>query len=346
MNLNQVTFNKYETKPLPHSEVYALNATNYLTSYIIPLSYSIPDEYVVPHVPTKHHVWAEIIPGESLTYRFGLNDENEYYQMYQSSRFAFTSMKGGWDCLRHYEILASGCIPVFKNIDKCNQLSLTTFPKSLLQEAYSALLPWKGNESLYNSYVSKLLNHCAENCTVSSSTKYILSELEKRGTKNIRNALLIRTCIGVNYTREMFWIGMKRYINSINGIATEYPAIDYLYDDFGTDSKLYGLGYTYTNKLPAKSKLSDLSEQEIISTINDRVWDIVVYGKIGPDEGPTGTLPNLPFWDIVKNIYHKNRIIFLYGGDRCFNFNNNNRYLQHLLHHSQYGICCVRELQC
>jgi hypothetical protein len=27
--------------------------------------------------------------------------------------------KGGWDCLRHYEIIGNGCMPYFENIEKC-----------------------------------------------------------------------------------------------------------------------------------------------------------------------------------------------------------------------------------
>ena len=62
----------------------------YLSRSIYPLSYSIPDELIVSGVPAKEHLWAEIIPGESLTYRFDHSQEEEYRAMYQSSMFGVT----------------------------------------------------------------------------------------------------------------------------------------------------------------------------------------------------------------------------------------------------------------
>lgn len=41
------------------------------------------------------------------TYIF--ENEEEYYNDYKKSLFAITRKKGGWDCMRHYEILACGC---------------------------------------------------------------------------------------------------------------------------------------------------------------------------------------------------------------------------------------------
>jgi hypothetical protein len=45
------------------------------------------------------------------------NTEEEYYNEYKKSYFAITTKKCGWDCMRHYEILANGCIPYFLNIE-------------------------------------------------------------------------------------------------------------------------------------------------------------------------------------------------------------------------------------
>ena len=145
--------------------------------------------------------------------------------------FAHTIKKGGWDCLRHYEIMANGCIPIFKDLDKCPSNTLISFPKDIVMEANRALLPWNyNNKSLYDEYVKKMLSHVKEHCSASANAKYVLSKLP--GLSKIKNVLLIMGNIGVNYTRETTWIGINRYIQSIGGLAVEYPKIDFLYKSF------------------------------------------------------------------------------------------------------------------
>ena len=57
--------------------------------------------------------------------------------MYSNSIFAITNKKLGWDCLRHYEILMNGCIPLFFNIKDCPKSILQTLPKERLSIIYS-----------------------------------------------------------------------------------------------------------------------------------------------------------------------------------------------------------------
>ena len=101
----------------------------------IPISFAIPKEKIIQAVPKKTKFIANIIPANSdspnrKTHSF--NKEEDYYKDYQDSYFAFTCKKGGWDCLRHYEILANGCIPIFTDIENCPGLTLTTLPKVIL----------------------------------------------------------------------------------------------------------------------------------------------------------------------------------------------------------------------
>jgi hypothetical protein len=71
---------------------------------------------------------------------------------------------------------------------------------------------------------------------------------------------------------------------------------------------------------------------------------------MGPDEGPSGTFPNLPFMKEVLD--SKIPIAFLYGGDEQFKISSqynslssfDKRYIDHLRFHSQFGTCFVREL--
>ena len=60
---------------------------------------------------------------------------SSYYEQYNNSYFAYTCKKGGWDCMRHYEIIAAGCLPVFKDFDMCPKYVLTTWPTLLQYDA-------------------------------------------------------------------------------------------------------------------------------------------------------------------------------------------------------------------
>ena len=60
--------------------------------------------------------------------------EEDYYREYSKSCFAHTKKKGGWDCLRHYEIMMNGCIPIFEDLENCPINTLTHIPKKEIIE--------------------------------------------------------------------------------------------------------------------------------------------------------------------------------------------------------------------
>ena len=194
----------------------------------------------------------------------------------------------------------------------------------------------KEDTTKYNEYSKVLLEHVRNNCTTSACAKYILSKLQINPKK-----ILLLTCdSGINYTRELTWIGVKRYLESVGGEGVEYPPINYLYESY-QNKDLYGNGFTYSGRL---KNLNTMKEDDIISSIQNKYWDLIIYGKIGVDEDFYGTIPRVPFWDNVMTNYSKNKIIFLYGGDICQNLSTKNKHSDHLLKHSQYGQCFVREL--
>jgi len=335
---------------LSHHEVYSINIQNYVRQYIHPLSYCIPDECIVEDsaLENKVHEIAPLIPGDRSTYWFGANQEEEYNAMYRSSLFAHTMKKGGWDCLRHYEIMANGCIPLFKDLEHCPSHTLTTFPKELVLEAIRELAPldaapnnlhWYNKKSKYMDYAKKMLHHLRENCSTSATVHTFLSVLNVAP----KNVLLVMGNIGVNYTRETFWIGMKRYIQSIGGVAVEYPKIDFLYKSYtGNKAQLYGNGFTYSMRLDDTE--SQFGHEEMVEKLKSHFFDMIIYGKVGPDELHEGSHPNMPLWEHVFPRYTRDEIVFLYGGDECTNLTYDNRYKQHIMYHSQYGSCWVREL--
>ena len=96
-----------------------------------PISFAIPKYKILKEIDYHpKNILAPLIPGRLNTYIY--NNENSYYEMYKKSIFALTYKKAGWDCLRHYEILMNGCIPLFLNIENCPKNIITTLPKSKL----------------------------------------------------------------------------------------------------------------------------------------------------------------------------------------------------------------------
>ena len=58
-------------------------------------------------------------------------DEESYFKQYANSIFGTTTKKNGWDCLRHYEIIASGCLPYFPKIDDKPETIMKNYPTNL-----------------------------------------------------------------------------------------------------------------------------------------------------------------------------------------------------------------------
>ena len=118
--------NKYSNKSL-----YFKRELNEKVGNILPISFAIPESKVVKNInQNPKHLLAPLIPGKLDTYIY--EKEKDYYEMYFNSLFALTYKKAGWDCLRHYEILANGCIPLFLDLKNCPQETLKTLPKENL----------------------------------------------------------------------------------------------------------------------------------------------------------------------------------------------------------------------
>ena len=75
------------------------------------ITFAIPESQLITVNTEKTKLFGTIIPGNTETYIF--NNEKEYYSDYASSYYGLTHKKAGWDCMRHYEILANKCIPYF-----------------------------------------------------------------------------------------------------------------------------------------------------------------------------------------------------------------------------------------
>ena len=341
LQINAASDSIFDVKPLTRHEAMNIDTLFADKTRLHCLSYAIPDELIVNDVPSKTELWASVIPGREANYQFGPGQEKEYHEMYQRARFAITMKKGGWDCLRHYEILANGCIPIFQDLRLCPAKTLNSFPKDLLLECEKVLYPWRDTPEhieLYNSYVRRLLQYTRENLSCSALASRFLKTMNLTPAAKI---LFIRCHPGVNYSREFLFIGLHRMVAS----CVMYPQLPYLYTDFSLEEagKLYGNGFGYTRRLVKKPGHDDNNFTE--SSIENHEWDLIVYAKMGIDEQHDGTVPRSPLWDLVSKNYKKHEIAFLYGGDACHNLQQTaSRYITHLESHLKLGHCFVREL--
>jgi len=109
------------------------------SSSIRPISFRLP-VYGLPYlsqgetyIPEKLQITAPCDPRYRKSYVY--TTQPMYYRQYSTSLFAVTTKKGGWDCLRHYEILANHCLPYFPGIEDKPPSTMADYPVDLQVES-------------------------------------------------------------------------------------------------------------------------------------------------------------------------------------------------------------------
>lgn len=126
--------------------------------FIHPISFGFPEEKITPFfgIEKTKDFPVQIVDDEiafkrpDTTYN-PLNSnshfftkEEDYYADLQQSRFGITTKRAGWDCLRHYELAANGCVLCFKDFyNKPN----TCAPHELSERN---LIPYDNSQELFN----------------------------------------------------------------------------------------------------------------------------------------------------------------------------------------------------
>ena len=91
---------------------------------VLPASFSIPPLKIRPLALASkqqrlasHCVDPEVAQACGLHTSYAFASEQAYYDDLAESRFAVTTKRGGWDCLRHYEIAAAGAVPCVRQLE-------------------------------------------------------------------------------------------------------------------------------------------------------------------------------------------------------------------------------------
>jgi hypothetical protein len=301
---------------------------NYQVKHLYPLSYSIPHKCIKTlHETKKTRLFSPLIPGDKNTYIY--KDENSYNNNYNKSWFAFTYKKGGYDCLRHYEILANNTIPFYIDIENIPLKTMTTFPKKIVKKAMDALVN-KSDISggiIFDEYVKELHNYTIHNLTCEkTATNFmnLLNRLNRSSNNNSEKKIIMITNYNMNYSMMSLAYGLRMNCKSN---FVDYPKINNLY-----------------NKSQYNLHIEDdipIDRSDIDNKLRNKYYDYVIIGSVGPDEGWSFQ----HYEELICNVYKKTEIIYIFGGDRPYNTvvtdNKLHRYLNEFL---QKGVCFVREL--
>jgi hypothetical protein len=281
---------------------------------LCPITFSIPSSKIVDRLPEKTKLLSSLIPGNLSTYVYAT--EEEYYAEYRTSCFAMTTKKAGWDCLRHYEILANGCVPYFPDLQNCPPNTLSRLPKDLLLEGnalYERFLQVSTPEaslfpeakpplpaSLVDEYISlanRLLDYTRTHLSTTASAKYIVDRIGKP----VNRVLYLSGDTSPDYLRCLTLHGFKTLLE-----CDDFPQITHIYKNADV-SNLYGKGMSYTQLLDPEPPIH---EDEVVQRIKDRYYDVVIYGSYHR---------GMPMYDFVLQNYSPRDVILLCGEDehRC-----------------------------
>lgn len=117
---------------------------------IHPTGFGIPEDRIRPldfknkkqlfqKTAPKYSLFGDMVDiGPEARQYYSFSDEEEYYDDMSQSWFGLTCMKGGWDSLRHYELLAAGTCLLFRDYHKkpvmCAPQNLPTYSYSNQKE--------------------------------------------------------------------------------------------------------------------------------------------------------------------------------------------------------------------
>jgi GR25 family glycosyltransferase involved in LPS biosynthesis len=337
--LNYSEAQQWELKDSNNSHIFSVNKVNINYDNIFPITTSIPSEIFVKDIDevikNKTKDMYDGIRNRTIGCNYDFSKEEDYYNAYQEAKWGYTKKKNGWDCMRHYEIVANGCLPLFENLEGSPKLTMSSFPKNLLIEAKNKKDTMTEQE--YNFYLKKIFNYFKENLTCEKVAEKFLQQIHKNKNKKISEVkiLLLHGNQANNYMADMLFVGLRRLLKQ-NAVDEKKPK--WLYKSYTGGA--YGNGFTHTKRLDD----IDIDRNDIENKIKNKFFDYIIYRKCGGDECELGDYrKKMEHWDIVEKTYNSNEIVFLYGGDKMISEDGHNHLTNHLKYHSKKGLCFVRE---
>jgi len=271
---------------------------------VFPISFCLPRQKLRPfRQKPKTQDMSFIIAGDVKTFVF--SDEDSYMNEYQISRFGRTRKKAGWDCVRHLEIMAASCLPVFENIENCPQYTMTHYPKAAFKEIKDTFTGMAGAE--YDRRLRESYDWISQYLTSDKMVEYMF---RITGTSGVENILFIDSAL----TRKpdcqsaMILTGLKNKFGARCEVA--YP-LECLYasQPFPTKPKWWKTNFNIYRALDdslrsPNEKTPDL--RRIKQKIAAREYDIVIYGSITRSSD---------LFNLVTANYSKDKVFCINGED-------------------------------
>ncbi|MGB0767789.1 MAG: hypothetical protein ACPGYV_08770 [Phycisphaeraceae bacterium] len=282
---------------------------------LYPLSFCIPESLILDAPPTKEQAAGEGISRGRRRYRFGPGEQDAYYRDYQRSYFGLTYKKGGWDCMRHLEIMANGTLPFFPGIEDCPRYTMTHYPKARLADigrTYAGALTIDGYSlsfdpdlaadaiTQYEAYVRALLDHTRTHLTTAAMARYVL---DKAGRPDATRVLYVASGNKPDYLCDLLFHGMRTILGPG---CVDANKLWWMYQSASPKrvGKLYGNGFTYSRHLDE----IDLDRTAIKARLAKREFDLVVFGAVNRCHD---LLPE------VRRHYDREEVVLVDGEDHC-----------------------------
>ena len=168
---------------------------------VYPIGFGIPTHRIMTFNPEKKdQLFQKTAPDNALFndvqdigggfkhHKF--TDEEEYYNDLNRSWFGLTCKKGGWDCLRHYEIIAARSVLLFKDYNKkhptCSPLCIPCLwysSKEELDEITNRLVVNNKPTDEYMFYLEEQIKWLYNIGTTEARAKYIIKVIKKQSLK-------------------------------------------------------------------------------------------------------------------------------------------------------------------
>lgn len=143
---------------------------------VFPISFSIPGSKITNNTNrNKTRGFGSVAPGIDETYVF--KSETGYYDDYNSSFFGITMKKDGWDCMRHYEILANYCMPYFIDLPMCPPETMVDFPRQHVLRSMKLFDKNKFESTEYFDILDEVFEYTKAHLTTKRTAEKLLEKI-------------------------------------------------------------------------------------------------------------------------------------------------------------------------
>jgi hypothetical protein len=321
---------------------------------VYPITFGIPEELVIHDAFIfKEDVVAAAVPGHP--YRF--HSQSQYFRQYRKSLVGITHKKGGWDCLRHYEIVAAGSLPYMPDVGGIPEGTMALWPKDLLNEVLelpgldhkmianknvandTLLINEAFNIDRYVSLLNRFTNYTLNCLTTRAVAEFILSTVEVNTAKDLKILYItMQDDSHADYLADTILHGMRAMFP--DGII-DIPKRGWIYQKSNVEDEekerpgLYGRGFSYAYLSPDVPIRRDGIEDRLTS----KEFDVVIYGDTYLAKNQ---VDKLDYFEIVKKFYNATQVVFLDGSDT--GHPETGVLFEHIC--GRHATCFRRELNC